>query len=180
VEAARDFPEEEREVAARDAMLILLSEADDCSIPEEESEGFSSVSEGAMDEDIDEDTDAIMDVLSDEGATSLLQMEQSPFAEVILGFTIRAERFVGGYRGQGIGLWVGMFLLMIVWGIICGYLMEFIRRAIRWIRCNISGGDEMCFGAPPAAWFRHVITAGCTAAGVFLGFSDTLEWAFAP
>jgi len=173
MEAARDLPEEEREVISQNAMLMLLSETEDCSIPEEESEEFTSVSEDEMEEEMDEDTDVIFDSLSDEGSTSLLQQEQSPWANAILRTTITAGRHVG----WDIGLWVGMFLLMIVWGILCGFLMEFIRRALRWMRCSILYREPSCYGAPPPNWFRHVIRAGCTVAGAFFGFADTFEFA---
>jgi len=170
--------EEEQEVVTRNAMLILISDSEDCSITEE-SEEFNSVSEDEMEEEMDEDTDLIFDSLSEEGSTSLLQDGQSPVSMAVMPFVTWIGIMIGGVQGQGVALYVGMFLLMIIWGIFCGFLMEFIRRALRWIRCSISGGDETCFGAPPAAWFRHVVTGGCVAIGAVMGFSDTLGYAFA-
>lgn len=179
VEAARDLSEEEREIISRNAMLILVSESDDCSIVEEseESEEFNSEPEDEMEEVLDEDTDLIYDALSAEGSPSLLQEGQSPFANTIMPFMTGLGRAIGGMVGGDIGLAVGIFILMIIWGVLCGYLMEFIRRAIRWIRCSMTGGDETCFGAPPAAWFRHVVRGGCTLIGGYFGFSDAFGWA---
>jgi len=178
IQVAQDLPEEEREAIARNAMLILLSDSEDCSITEE-SEEFNSESEDEMEEEMDEETDLIFDSLSEEGSTSFLQEGQSPFSNTVMPFVLRIGRMVGGYRGGDVALFVGIFILMIIWGIFCGYLMEFIRRALRWIRCSISGGDETCFGAPPAAWFRHVVRGGCVAIGAFMGFGDAMGWAFA-
>jgi len=164
---AQNLPEEQREVVARNAMLILLSERDDCSIAEE-SEEFNSVSEDEMEEEMeeemDEDTDLIFDSLSEEGSTSLLQKGQWP-SEIIMPIT-------GALFGSNLGTWIGLFILMILWGILCGFLMEMIRRALRWMRCSISGGDEKCFGAPPAAWFRHVVKGGCAVIGALMGVED--------
>jgi len=177
VEAARDLSEDEREVVSRNAMLILLSENDDCSINEDSDDGFNPEPEDEMEEALDEDTDLIYDALSEEGSPSLLQEGQSPVASTIMPFMIRLGRMIGGYAGGDIALWVGMFIVMIIWGILCGYLMEFIRRALRWIRCSMTGGDETCFGAPPAAWFRHVVRGACVVIGGFFGFGDVFGWA---
>lgn len=187
MEAARDSSAAEREAVTQNAMLILLSDAEDCSIPEEDSKemnAVSAVSEDEMEEEIDADTDSIFDSLSDEGSASLLQLEQSPFSYTILPFVDRIGRLLGATSrntGGDIVLFVGMFLIMICWGILCGFLMEFIRQALRWIRCSMSSGDdtafEACSGAPPASWFRHVVRAGCTAVGAFLGLSDVFGYA---
>ena len=112
IQVAQDLPEEEREVIARNAMLILISDSEDCSITDE-SEEFDSVSEEETEEQMDEDTDLIFDSLSEEGSTSLLQKGQWP-SEIIMPIT-------GALFGSNLGTWIGLFILMILWASSVGF-----------------------------------------------------------
>lgn len=153
MQAAQDVPEEEREDAMASAMLMLLSST--CTAEYQEQPELSSPAEDQMEEDMDESTDQILEELSAQSESSLLQTNS--------GYVI----------GFGVTWIIGWVLFGLILAVLCGYLMQFVWRALKWVRCAVSGGGDVCYEEEAPTWLRYVLTGGsaalCGAAGVFGG-----------
>lgn len=153
MQAAQEAPEEEREDAMASAMLMLLSST--CTAEGQEEPELSSPTEEDMEEDIDESTDQILEELSVQSESSLLQTDS--------GYIIAIE----------ITWIIGWVLFGLILAVLCGYLMQFVWRALKWMSCAISGGGDSCYEEEAPVWLRYILTGGsaalCGAAGVYGG-----------
>jgi hypothetical protein len=147
--AAQDLPAEEREDSMASAMVMLLSST--CTAEPQEEPELSSPTEEEMEEDIDESTDQILDDLTTQSQSSLLQTSN--------GFIISAD----------VTLIVGWILLGLALAVFCGYVMQFIWRALKWVGCAITGGGSSCYEEEAPRWLRYLLTGGSAALCLYGG-----------
>jgi len=144
---AQNLPEEEREDAVGSAMMMLLSST--CTAESQEEPEWSSPTEEQIEEEIDLETDQILDDLSSESGSSLLQTNFIPFEiAIVLG-------------------WIFFGVLI---AIACGFIMMFIWRALKWLGCAMTRGGSACYEEAAPTWLRYMLTGGtavvCAASGV--------------
>jgi len=147
---AQNLPAEEREDAMGSAMVMLLSST--CTVESQEEPELSSPTEEQIEEEVDLETDQILDELSAQSGSALLQTNFIPFE-------------------------VAFILGWIFWGVViavaCGYLMMFIWRALKWLRCAMIHGGSACLEEEAPTWLRYILTGGsaalCVAGGAYGG-----------
>lgn len=156
VRAAQELPEEERDDAVASAMVMMLSST--CTAESGEAPELSSPSEEEIEEGIDEATDQILDDLSVEPESSLLQTNN--------GFVIATD----------VTFIIGWILFGLAIAVLCGYLMQFIWNSLKWLRCAMTHSGEVsaCYDAEAPTWLRYLLTGGsaalCVAGGAYTGW----------
>lgn len=151
--AAQSLPAEEREDAMASAMVMLLSST--CTAESQQEPELNSPTEDEMEEDMDESTDQILDELTAQSESSLLQTNN--------GYIIPASvTFV-----------IGCILFGLALAVLCGYLMQFIWRALKWVGCAITRGGadpSACYEEEAPVWLRYLLTGGSAALCAVGGF----------
>lgn len=150
--AAQNLPEDEKESAMAEAMVLLFSE--DCTTETEEVPALDG-SEEDMEEEIDDASDEIMGELSSSSQSSLLQQEGSGGYIPILG----ALHVFGGCPA----CIMGVLLITVVFALVCGLIMEILVRIFRYLKCKLF--HHGCHRYAPATWFRALSLTGCAFIG---------------
>jgi len=169
IHEAQQLPEEERENAVMDGVAMMFSPHEDCSpdgvvVPE-----LGDVSDDTLEEEMDDTTDNIMEVMVSHQESSLIQQDSGPplctghVACILLGS-------VFGWAGaiqSGPLIFVGFLLFVLITALFCGAVMHALVRMFRWLRCNLRGNS--CEEYAPATWLRAMVGVGCTITGIIGG-----------
>jgi len=156
---AQTLPEEEREHGVQLAMEIMLSENEGCEPQSVVEAPELNESEEMLENELDDDTDEIMEELAASSGTSL--MEQLPINPVTIGAASWVGAVIGGWP-----MIIASILMAILLGMLCRSIVHMIIRIFRWIRCKLFGNS--CSEYSPAGWLRVLVTGGCGLTGTLM------------
>jgi len=162
MQLAQNLPDDEKESAMLDAMVMLFSEGEGCSTEVAEAPELGE-SEDELEEEMDDTTDEVMEELAQESSESSLIQKQGDPGLVLGGSVI-------GWAFSAIGgplVFLGTVVLAIAIGLLCGFLMHLLVRVFRYIRCKIFGGS--CSEYAPATWLKALVKVGCALTGIIAG-----------
>jgi len=171
IQEAQNLPEEERENAVTDGLAILFSDHEDCSpdgvVPPE----LGDTSDDTLEEEMDDTTDNIMEVMVSHQESSLIQEDSGPGPlctnPLSCAFLTSLSNLIfAGAQGGPIVL-VGVLLFMLIAALFCGAVMHALVRMFRWMRCNLSGNS--CEEYAPATWLRTMVRGGCAITSLLYG-----------
>lgn len=157
---AQTLPEEEREHGVQLAMEIMLSENEGCEPLSVVEAPELNESEEMLENELDDDTDEIMEELAASSDTSL--MEQLPINPLTIGVASWGVAALGGWP-----MIIASILMAILLGMLCRTIVHMIIRIFRWIRCRVAGSG--CSEYSPAGWVQVLVGGGCGAAGILVG-----------
>lgn len=162
IEAAQGLPDDEREQAMLDAMVMLFSEGEGCSTEVPEAPEINE-SDDEMEEEIDDATDEVMDgLVQEDSESSLIQKQENPVIAVVADLPVVAAAsgiFWVATMFAGPMVFLGTVLLALVLGLLCHLVMHLLVRIFRYMRCRLF--HRSCSEYAPSTWLKFIITGGC-------------------